>query len=190
MQIDSSVHVIQTGTNIIIGERVQIRTFAKKGSQLTLQIGENVRIGDGVQIIADGPIILKDNVTLHNHVSILGPGPCTIGKNSWIAQYTVLDTTGGLEIGEDCCIGYNCQIWSHLQRVPQIPNMKFPNSRKKTVLKNRVWLMGGLITVSPGVTIENDCIVFSNSVVSHSTEPNKVYAGIPAKVVDKYNDPQ
>ena len=180
-----NTHLVYIGNGVEIGERVKIEGF--KGQELKLSIGDNVKIEDDVRIIASGQVILNANVTLHNHVSILGGGGCSIGKGSWIAQYTMLDATGGLEIGEDCCIGYNCQIWSHLQRVPQLSNTKFPNKHLKTILKNRVWLMGGMISVSPGVTIEEDCVIFTNSVVTKSTFSGMVYGGVPTRLIHKYS---
>lgn len=174
------------GDGCHFGDYINITGF-KKGT-LNLIIGNNVRIMDNVQIHVDGTVIIEDNVTLHNHVSILGSGNCRIGKNTWIAQYTSLDCEAGLDIGQDCCIGYSCQIWSHVCRVPRLPNIRF-HSRKATTIKDRVWLMGGLITVSPGVVIEEDCVIMSNSVVSKSTVPSKVYAGIPARIMEQYDSP-
>ena len=165
---------------LIVGERCVVNAFSK-GHELQLQVGSNVQFHNDVRIICDGPLIIGDNVTLHNHVSILGAGPVFIGNNTWIGQYTMLDSQGGLEIGEDCCIGYNCQIWSHRKRVPSIEGNKFPDMKRKTILKDRVWLLGGLTTVQPGVTIEEDCVIFNNSVVTKSTKKGIIYAGIPAK---------
>jgi acetyltransferase-like isoleucine patch superfamily enzyme len=172
------------GDRCLFGKDVIISGFKKQPT--SIHIGQNVRFMDYVRICLDGNLVIEDGVTLHNHVSIIGSGDCYIKKNTWIAQYTSLDCEGGLEIGEDCCIGFNCQIWSHVCRVPRLKNIRF-HSIKKTTIKDRVWLMGGLITIAPGVTIEDDCVIFSNSVVSKDTEPNKVYAGIPAKIIEKYD---
>lgn len=178
--------IVSVGKNLQIGDDVKFSGHS--GKSLTLIIGENVRIEDGVRIIGGGIVTLSDNITLHNHVSILGRGDCFIGAGTWVAQYTLLDCEGDLEIGQDCCIGYNCQIWSHVCRVPHLENMRF-HGRAKTVLKDRVWLQGGLITINPGVTIGEDCVIFSQSVVNHDTLPHKVYGGIPAKLIKKFDSP-
>ena len=169
-----------------IGDNIKFSEF--NGQKLTLIIGNNVRIEDDVRIIGGGTVTLSDNVTLHNHTTILGPGDCFIGQNTWIAQYTLLDCTGGLEIGSDCCIGYSCQIWSHVCRVPLLENMRFHDCIK-TVIKDRVWLQGGLITINPGVILGEDCIIFSQSVVNHDPLQEKVYGGIPAKLIKKFDSP-
>ena len=173
------------GNGTEIGENVKFEGFG--AGVLQLKIGENVRIDDNVRIIASGLVALEDNVTLHHHVTILGPGNCFIDKNTWIAQYTVLDATGDLEIGKNCCIGYNCQIWSHRGRVPKLgeyayQTSRYPDFKKKTIIGDDVWLMGGLITISPGVHLGRGSVVLSNSVVTESTKICRTYAGAPAKL--------
>ena len=180
------VEIISQGSNLKVGDNVKFTGF--NNQKLSLIIGDNVRIEDDVRIVAGGTIILSNDVILHNHVTIHGGGNCFIGPRTWIAQYTALDATGDLEIGQDCCIGFNCQIWSHVCRVPHLKNMRF-HKYAKTIIKDRVWLMGGLITINPGVTIGEDCVIFSQSVVSHDTLPKKVYGGIPAKLIKKFNSP-
>lgn len=180
------VTIISVGKNLQIGDNVKFSGF--NNQKLTLIIGENVSIEDDVRIITGGTVVLSNNITLHNHVSILGTGNCFIGPRTWIAQYTTLDCEGDLEIGEDCCIGYNCQIWSHVCRVPHLENMRF-HGRAKTIIKDRVWLQGGLITINPGVVLGEDCVIFSQSVVNHDTCPKKVYGGIPAKLIEKFDSP-
>lgn len=180
------VEIILVGKNLQIGDNVKFSGF--NDQKLSLIIGDNVCIEDDVRIIAGGTVILSNNIILHNHVSILGAGNCFIGPQTWIAQYTALDCEGGLEIGQDCCIGYNCQIWSHVCRVPHLENMRF-HSRAKTIIKDRVWLQGGLITINPGVVLGEDCVIFSQSVVNHDTLPKKVYGGIPAKLIEKFDSP-
>ena len=179
------VEIVSTGKNLQIGDNVKFSGF--NDQKLKLIIGDDVRIEDDVRIVVGGTVILSDNVTLHNHVTIHGGGgDCSIGARTWIAQYTALDATGGLEIGEDCCIGFNCQIWSHVCRVPYLENMRF-YKYAKTVIRDRVWLQGGLITINPGVVLGEDCVIFSQSVVNHDTLPKKVYGGIPAKLIKKFD---
>ena len=41
----------------------------------------------------------------------------TIGDNVWINHYVRIDTTGGVEIGEGCQIGYGSCILSHSSHI-------------------------------------------------------------------------
>jgi len=181
-----NVEIKSVGENLQIGDNIKFASFGEH--KLVLIIGDNVRIEDDVRIVAGGTVTLSDGIILHNHVTIHGGGSCFIGPRTWVAQYTALDATGDLEIGEDCCIGFNCQIWSHVCRVPQLPDIRF-HKYARTVLKDRVWLMGGLITINPGVIVGEDCVIFSQSVVNQDTLPRSVYGGIPAKLIKKYSSP-
>lgn len=163
-----------------------VKFSGHSGKSLHLIVGDNVHIEDGVRIAVGGTVRIGDNVTLHNHVTIHGNGDCTIDTGTWIAQYTSLDATGNLEIGKDCCIGFSCQIWSHVCRVPQVNNTHFPDRYIKTILKDRVWLQGGLITINPGVILGEDCVILSQSVVNNSTLPGYVYGGSPAHMISTY----
>jgi len=40
-------------------------------------------------------------------------GNVQVGKNTWIGPFTVLDGSGGLEIGDNCSISAGVQIYSH-----------------------------------------------------------------------------
>src|SRR4030042_6341642 len=40
-------------------------------------------------------------------------GDVKVGKNTWIGPFTVLDGSGGLEIGNNCNIASGAQIYSH-----------------------------------------------------------------------------
>ena len=40
-------------------------------------------------------------------------GEVKVGKNTWIGPFTVLDGSGGLEIGSNCSISSGVQIYSH-----------------------------------------------------------------------------
>ena len=40
-------------------------------------------------------------------------GDVKVGKNTWIGPFTILDGSGGLEIGDYCSIAAGVQIYSH-----------------------------------------------------------------------------
>ena len=48
------------------------------------------------------------------------------------------------------------------------------------VVEDGAWI-GASCTILPNVTIANGCVIAAGSVVTKSTEPNGLYAGVPAK---------
>ena len=47
-------------------------------------------------------------------------------------------------------------------------------------IEDGVWI-GASCTILPNATIANGCVIAAGSVVTQSTEPNGLYAGVPAK---------
>jgi maltose O-acetyltransferase len=85
--------------------------------------------------------------------------PVTVGRNVHIAPGCRLLTATHAIGGPDCRAG----AWSC----------------EPITIGDGSWL-GGSVTVLPGVTIGNGCVVAAGSVVTRDCEPNGLYAGVPA----------
>jgi acetyltransferase-like isoleucine patch superfamily enzyme len=59
-------------------------------------------------------------------------------------------------------------------------------SKGPVVINKNVWVGEG-VAIMPGVTIGENCIIATNTVVTKSTPPNTVVAGIPGKIIKKIN---
>lgn len=53
-------------------------------------------------------------------------------------------------------------------------------SNKGIEIKDNVWI-GANVTILDGVIVESGCILAAGAVLTKSTEPNGIYAGVPAK---------
>jgi len=177
--IDKSVH---------IGKNVVIKGFKNK-YPTNLHIGENTILHDNVEIRIDNYCYIGKGCTIHNNVHMVGGDYLSINDHTWIGERTFLDATGKLSIGANCTIGLACQIWTHVVR----PRSTYVDTKHNpspsvdkisgTTIGRGAWLMGGNIQVSPGVAIWPYSFILSNSVVTKDTEPETVYAGVPAKEV-------
>ena len=58
-------------------------------------------------------------------------GEVQVGENTWIGPFTLLDGTGGLIIGDWCCISANVQIYTQDRR---LPSMRRPSSKTIVIL--------------------------------------------------------
>ena len=139
------------------------------GSHLKIYLGDNVTIGRstiGASKIFDEPVL-------------------RIGNNSDIGYVAVISVAKEVVIGNNCMIGPMCLIMdgddhplSPQKRLEKVP---VERDRIKSVrIGNNVWI-GSYATILKGVTIGDNSIVATHSVVTKDVLPNCVYAGNPAR---------
>jgi len=175
---------IEVGKNVIIEPTALIRGISGKARRI--RIGDNVYIGDSVQIICDD-FSIGDYSKIHHHTNVHGYKPCHIGHNAWIGQYTIIDSIGGVTIGNNCGIGAHSQLWSHIKYGDTLEGCNFLGESPLTV-GNDVWFVGHCI-ISP-ITAEDKSMALVGSVVTRNMKYNEVYGGSPAVSLSQKIGPQ
>ncbi|NBG65370.1 acyltransferase [Acidiluteibacter ferrifornacis] len=171
---------LEIGINTIIEPSAVIRGI--NGNAKRIIIGDNVYIGESVQIICDD-FEMGDYGKIHHHTNIHGYKPCKIGHNIWVGQYCILDTIGGLTIGNNCAVGAQTQLWSHIKFGDTLEGCRFL-SDKPLSIGDDVYFSGKCV-VSP-VNIQDKAMALAGSVITKDMEFNTIYAGVPAmSVTDK-----
>lgn len=165
---------IVAGKNTFIHPTAVIRGI--DGPAKRIIIGDNCYIGENVQIICND-FSLGDYSKIQHHTNIHGYLPCAIGHNAWIGQYSILDSIGGMSIGNNCGIGAHSQLWSHIKYGDTLEGSRFL-SEKKMQVGNDVWFVGHCI-VSP-VIAEDKSMAMAGSVITKNMKYNRIYAGAPA----------
>lgn len=85
-------------------------------------------------------------------------------------------------IGDDVLIGPNVQLLTPTHPVEPGPRRDKWEAAKPIVIKDNVWLGGGVI-VGPGVTIGENTVVGAGAVVVKDLPANVVAVGNPARVI-------
>lgn len=152
----------------------------------SITIGDHVYIGEGVQIRCS-EFVLGDYGRIHQFTTIHGYKPCTIGHNAWIGQFSLIDSIGGVSIGDNCGIGAHSQLWSHIKFGDTLAGCRFNSARPLTVGRD-VWFVGHCI-VSP-ITAADQSMAMVGSVVTRDMEANTIYAGVPAQSISAKIGPQ
>jgi acetyltransferase-like isoleucine patch superfamily enzyme/antitoxin (DNA-binding transcriptional repressor) of toxin-antitoxin stability system len=166
---------VQIGHNVKIGAGAQI-VFHQPGR---LTIGDYCTIGPGVRFVCTGGnITLGDWTTLHDQCLVLSTVGVTIGQHGWFGQNSVLDGSGGLTIGNGVRIGMYSQLWSHVAAGEQIEGCTLFGTRP-VAIEDDVWLVGSCIVAS-GVTIGRRTIALIGSNITKSWPAQSVIAGSPA----------
>jgi acetyltransferase-like isoleucine patch superfamily enzyme len=168
---------IQIGVGTFIHPTAIIRGVS--GNATRIVIGDNCYIGADVQIIIDD-FEMGDYGKIQHHTNIHGYKPCKIGHNAWIGQYSIIDSIGGVSIGNNCGIGAHSQLWSHIKFGDTLEGCRFL-SEKLLSIEDDVWFTGHCI-VSP-IHAASKSMAMVGSVITKDMEFNQIYAGSPAKSI-------
>lgn len=106
------------------------------------------------------------------------------GRNLHVNTNVHLYGRGGLVIGDHVLIGPNAVIVSsqHDFARRDVPIVYQGHKKERTVIGNHAWI-GANAVVLPGVHVADGTIVGAGSVVTKSTEPYTIVAGVPAEKV-------
>jgi acetyltransferase-like isoleucine patch superfamily enzyme len=111
-------------------------------------------------------------------------GQISVGRRCSVNPYTVLYGHGGLVIEDDVHIAAHCVV---------IPANHVFSDRDRTIksqgviskgirIASDVWI-GANVTVLDEVTIEIGSVIAAGAVVTKSTEPYSINAGVPARKI-------
>ncbi|WP_294413175.1 DapH/DapD/GlmU-related protein [uncultured Ruminococcus sp.] len=117
-----------------------------------------------------------------------------IGENCEFGDLTHIVAYEKVEIGNNVLIASKCFIsdtshGSYNGTTQDSPNT-IPNKRKLVTspvkIGDRVWI-GENVVILKGVTVGDGCVIGANSVVSKSIPDNCIVAGVPARIIKKWN---
>jgi acetyltransferase-like isoleucine patch superfamily enzyme len=109
-------------------------------------------------------------------------GDVTVGKNTWIGPFTILDGSGGLAIGDNCSISASVQIYTHDSVKWAISGGAESYNYAPTSIGNNCYL-GPKSIIAKGISLGDRCIVGANSFVNQSFPADSKIAGSPAKII-------
>lgn len=115
------------------------------------------------------------------HDSSLVYGTVTVGTNTWIGPFTILDGSGGLSIGSNCSISAGVQIYSHDTVTVAASGEARINTRAPVRIGNDCYL-GPNCVISKGVSIGDGAVVGACALVTRDVPPRTRVFGVPARV--------
>jgi acetyltransferase-like isoleucine patch superfamily enzyme len=111
-------------------------------------------------------------------------GDVKVGEHTWIGPFTVLDGSGGLEIGSTCSISAGVQVYSHDTVKWALSGGRAQYERAPVRIGSHTYL-GPMTIVTKGVTIGRHCLVGANSVVNKDLPDFSIAYGSTCRVVGR-----
>jgi acetyltransferase-like isoleucine patch superfamily enzyme len=122
------------------------------------------------------------DITIYNSATLIGD--VKIGEHTWIGPFSLLDGSGGLEIGRYCSISTGCQVLTHDTVRWALSGGKMQPERAATKIGDCCFL-GSHAIVTKGVTIGNHCLIAAGTVVARDVDDFTIAGGVPARFIGK-----
>jgi acetyltransferase-like isoleucine patch superfamily enzyme len=125
----------------------------------------------------------------------LGAGPCVydralilgnvrVGERTWIGPFTVLDGSGGLEIGSTCSISAGVQIYTHDTVRWALSGGRAEYETAPVQIGDHSYI-GPMTIVTKGVRIGRHCLVGANSIVNQDLPDYSIAYGSTCHIVGR-----
>ena len=111
-------------------------------------------------------------------------GKPSIGENCWIGPFTIIDGSGGLQIGNSCTISAGAHIYTHDNLKATLNPAATGIERSPVIIGDNCYI-GPHSIVSRGVVLGDCCVVAANSLVNKSFESFSIVGGNPARLLGR-----
>lgn len=159
------------------------------GNNNEIRIGKNTSVNNALIFIRGDyhTLIIEDNCFFgkgefwieDNHCSLIIHNRTTIEQ----AHLAVTEPHSILEIHEDCMLAKHVEIRTgDSHSIIDLDSGERINYAANVTLEDHVWV-GAHAIILKGVTIGNNSVIGTGSIVNKNVPPNSIAAGVPAKVL-------
>jgi maltose O-acetyltransferase len=103
-----------------------------------------------------------------------------IGTRTFVNYICFFDNSDSITLGENCSLGMEVMLCTSSHEIGDPDQRAGQGVSAPISIGDGCWL-GTRVTVLPGVTIGDGCVIAAGSVVTGDCGPNGLYAGSPAK---------
>jgi acetyltransferase-like isoleucine patch superfamily enzyme len=111
-------------------------------------------------------------------------GDVKVGKNCWIGPHTILDGSGGLEIGNYCSISAGVHIYTH-DSVKWAVSGGMAAYERAPVRIGNCCHIGARVVIVKGANIGDHCVIGAGAFVNSDIPAFSIAVGEPCRVIGK-----
>jgi acetyltransferase-like isoleucine patch superfamily enzyme len=156
-------------------------------------VGKNLSLPNGIPLIIGNhlKIYLGNNVTIGRSTigasKVFDKPVLKVGNKTYIGYGTTISVAKEVVIGDNCMISGGCLIMDSDDHPlsPQKRLLGMPVEKEDVQpikIGNNVWI-GSNCTILKGVTIGENSVIATHSVLTKDVEPNCMYGGVPAGLI-------
>ena len=123
-----------------------------------------------------------NNISIHQNFYCDYGCNIYVGSNFFANYDCVILDCAEVHFGDNCMLGPQVGIYTATHPLDPIERASGVESAKPVHIGNNCWI-GGHATINPGVTLGDNVVVASGSVVTKSFGDNLVIGGNPARVI-------
>lgn len=150
--------------------------------------------GEGIRLRGSAEILGRKNIFIGKNFSSMGSlylfandgGYLEVGDNCFVDTNVQLAASGGrVVIGDDVVVGPNVVIRAANHGTRRDARMRFqPHVSGEIFIGDDVWI-GANAVITANVNLGTGTVVCAGAVVTRSTEPYSIVAGVPARKIDE-----
>ncbi len=133
-----------------------------------------------IRLLSLGGINVGPGTTVKSRCTFIGPGPVTVGRKCYVGFQSVFEAAGSIEIGDGVYIAHRVSILTLTHEIGDRAQRAGALVRLPVRIGDGCWL-GTDVTVLPGVTVGDGCVIAAGAVVASDCAPDGLYAGVPAR---------
>lgn len=152
--------------------------------QISINTMRNFKIGNNVSVGRNCRFLFIENYYGGKYNPSI-----VIGNNVFITNYCSFLSAAPIDIGDNCLIASNVLITSENHGInPELSDSysNIPLQAKAVNIGKGCWI-GEKVSILPGVTLGERCIVAANAVVTKSFPSYSMIGGVPARLLMKYD---
>lgn len=168
----------------LAGCRVSSSAYLKGCGRIHLGRGCKVHADASLDASRQGRIECGRQVTVNRYAYIQADaGGVRLGDRVEINNFTIVNGTGGVSIGDDTLIGPGVRIVSYQHGIePGQVIRDQPTIGRPIIIGAGAWI-GANAVILAGVTIGDGAVVAAGAVVTRDVPAQAIVAGVPARVM-------